>query len=208
MTGPLVKYFPELTPIQLEQFNRMGELYRHWNERINVISRKDISRFETHHLLHSLSIAKAVPIRPGALVLDAGTGGGFPGLPLAVFFPEVHFTLVDSIGKKIRVIETIADELELDNVTAVNARFETIRGSFDYVTGRAVSSLPLFFGMVKGLVNRPGYGDAPNGILYLTGGDIEAGLAQIRSGFSVRNLSDFFEEAFFVTKKLVHLHSF
>lgn len=208
MTGLLAKYFPELTPARLEKFRLMEELYRQWNEKINVISRRDIGHFETHHLLHSLAIAKVISIPPGTMVLDAGTGGGFPGMPLAIFFPQVHFTLADSIGKKIKVIGSVARELGLENITPVNERVEKIRGSFDFVTGRAVSSLPVFFGLVKGLVRPAEPGGAPNGILYLTGGDIGASLARIRAHASVTTLSDYFTEEYFITKKLVHLHSF
>jgi len=201
-------YFPNLSALQLDQFDLMERLYREWNGRINVISRKDTDQLAMHHILHSLAIAKVIAFKPGTSVMDAGTGGGFPGIPLAVIFPEVHFTLVDSIGKKIRVIEAIANELELANITTLNARFETVRDSFDFVTGRAVSSLPLFFSMVRKCVKSQGFNDIPNGILYLTGGEPEQEISRIKAKSTIWPLSAFFTEDYFTTKKLVHLHNF
>ena len=185
----------------------MERLYREWNAMINVISRKDIDQVALHHILHSLAIAKIIRFRPGTTIMDAGTGGGFPGIPLAVIFPDVHFTLVDSIGKKIKVVEAVAQGLGLANVTAVNARFESVHGKFDFITGRAVSNLPLFLSMVAPLVKKPGFNDLPNGILYLTGGEIEPDLNKIQAGVTTYNLSDHFGDAYFTTKKLVHLYN-
>lgn len=204
----LEKYFPDLTSVQLEQFALMESLYHKWNAMINVISRKDIDQLATHHILHSMAIAKVITFKPGTHIMDAGTGGGFPGIPLAAMFPEVHFTLIDSIGKKIKVIETIAKELKLDNIDTINARFETTRGSFDFVTGRAVSRLPLFFSMVKSCVKIQRINDIPNGVLYLTGGEVELELKEIRAQSTIWPLADFFTEDYFATKKLVHLHNF
>jgi 16S rRNA (guanine527-N7)-methyltransferase len=202
------KYFPDLIPRQVEQYVQMERLYNEWNTLINVVSRKDIAQLATHHILHSMAIAKVICFQPGTSVMDAGTGGGFPGIPLAVLFPEVHFTLVDSIGKKIRVVKTIAQELHLDNVSTINARFETVTGSYDFVTGRAVSSLQLFFSMVKDRVNARGFNTLPNGILYLTGGEIAQDLSKINSKSTTWSLAGFFEEDYFSTKKLIHLHNF
>jgi 16S rRNA (guanine527-N7)-methyltransferase len=201
-------YFPDLTNSQIEKFAAMKSLYCEWNSMINVISRKDIDQLATHHFLHSLSIARIVSFKSGTSILDAGTGGGFPGMPLAVLFPEVQFTLVDSIGKKIKVIEAIASTLKLDNVTTINARFESLNGSFDYVTGRAVSKLPLFVSMVKKRVKPNGFNTIPNGVLYLTGGEIEMDLNLIKAQSTTWELSTFFPDEYFITKKLVHLHNF
>ncbi len=186
----------------------MEDLYREWNSMINVVSRKDIGELATHHILHSLVIAKVISFKPGTSVLDAGTGGGFPGIPLAVMFPEVRFTLVDSIGKKIKVIDAIATALKLDNVTTLNTRFETVPGSFDFVTGRAVSRLPLFFSMVKKKVKDQGFNTLSNGILYLTGGETDQDLTQINASATTWPLAAFYNEEFFTSKKLVHLHNF
>jgi 16S rRNA (guanine527-N7)-methyltransferase len=202
------KYFPDLTPAQVEQYVQMERLYNEWNTLINVVSRKDIAQLATHHILHSMAIAKVINFQPGTSVMDAGTGGGFPGIPLAVLFPEVHFTLVDSIGKKIRVVKAIVQELHLDNVSTINARFETVTGSYDFVTGRAVSSLQLFFSMVKDRVNARGFNTLPNGILYLTGGEIAQDLSKINSKSTTWSLAGFFAEDYFSTKKLIHLHNF
>jgi len=204
----LKKYFSDLSAEQLEKFKQMEILYREWNDRINVISRKDISQFTIHHLLHSLAIAKVLRFKPGTRIMDAGTGGGFPGIPLAVIFPEVEFLLVDSIGKKIKVIEAITQALNLQNVKTNNARFESIRESFDFVTGRAVSKLPLFVSMVRRCLASAGRNDLPNGVLYLTGGEIERDIDLIRANSKTWLIRDFYEEEYFITKKLVHLSNF
>jgi len=165
----LTSLFPALTPRQLAQFDAMEALYREWNARINVISRKDMDAFQTHHLLHSLSIAKLVEFPAGSTILDVGTGGGFPGIPLAVLFPECHFTLCDSIGKKIKVAQAVADGLELENVSCVNARVESLPGRFDYVVSRAVTDLATFYPWVKGKFTKA--------IFYLKGGDLDEEIA-------------------------------
>ncbi len=204
----LSTYFPQLTETRLEQFRQMESLYREWNARINVISRKDIDMLVIHHVLHSLAIARITGFKPGTSVMDAGTGGGFPGIPLAIMFPEVQFTLVDSIGKKIKVVEAVAGALGLDNVVPLNTRFESVEQQFDYVTGRAVSNLPLFISMVAPRVKKKGFNVLPNGILYLTGGEIEADLTKIRARSATWSLADHFGEEYFKTKKLVHLYNF
>jgi len=201
-------YFPHLTLIQNERFEQMVSLYREWNAMINVISRKDIDQIEIHHILHSLAIAKITGFKTGTTIMDAGTGGGFPGIPLAVMFPDVQFTLVDSIGKKIKVVKSIAGSLGLDNVHILNARFESVQQKFDFVTGRAVSNLPLFMAMAGSCVKKQGFNELSNGILYLTGGEIDAGMKKIKSHSTTYDLSDHFTEPYFTTKKLVHLYNF
>ncbi len=208
MRSLLHPYFPDLPPELPGRFETMVHLYREWNGRINVVSRKDIDHLAVHHILHSLAIARVIRFRPGTTVLDAGTGGGFPGIPLALMFPGTRFTLADSIGKKIKVIDAVAGELQLENVTTVNARFESLRGEYDFVTGRAVSGLPLFVSMVRHLVRKEGFNGIPNGILYLTGGEVEAELKAIRASAATWPLSGFFREEYFATKKLVHLFDF
>jgi 16S rRNA (guanine527-N7)-methyltransferase len=208
MINPHLSCFPLLTPGQVDQYARMEQIYRAWNAVINVISRKDIDQFSVHHLQHSLSIGKIIAFKSGTRILDAGTGGGFPGIPLAVLFPDVHFTLVDSIGKKIKVVNAIAGELNLKNVSTTVVRFESLKKSFDFVTGRAVSNLPLFVSMVKSLVKTPGFNDIPNGVLYLTGGEVAQDIMKIKAKTTIWQLSDFFDEDYFSTKKLVHLYDF
>ena len=183
----------------------MGALYPLWNEKINVISRKDIDQLYLRHILHSLSIAHKVKFRSGTHIMDAGTGGGFPGIPLAVLFPDVKFTLVDSIRKKIRVVDDIASALDLKNVTLKCERFETIRERFDFITGRAITDLPGFYQMVKDKIGKKHRNDIPNGILYLSGGDLESQLKKIPAKVTITELSDFFPEPYFSTKNLIHI---
>ena len=201
-------YFSDLPEKQAAKFAMLEELYREWNARINVISRKDIDHFFIRHLLHSLSVARIIRFLPGTTIMDAGTGGGFPGIPLAVMFPECEFTLVDSIGKKIKVIEAVKSELALDNVRTANLRFEDHPGSFDFVTGRAVSDLKVFSSMVYGKLKKGGMNSLENGILYLTGGETGQVLTTIRARSSTWNLSSFFTDPYFETKKLIHLSDF
>jgi len=199
------KYFPELTKLQESQFGMLQSLYEDWNSKINVISRKDIEQLYERHVLHSLGIVKFVQFVPGTSVLDVGTGGGFPGIPLAIMFPESQFHLVDSIGKKIKVVEAVASELKLENVTSEKARAEDVAGSFDFVVSRAVTSLPVFQGWVKGKIKKQNKNSIRNGIIYLKGGDFEAELKDFKNRSKVYSLSSFFEEPFFETKKIVHL---
>ncbi len=198
------KYFPELTDIQIEQFNQLEELYKDWNQKINVVSRKDIDELYVRHVLHSLGIAKIIQFKPGAQVLDVGTGGGFPGIPLAILFPETHFTLVDAIGKKIKVVQEVIDGLELKNVTAIHSRVEELDQQFDFIVSRAVAAMPTFVHWVKGKIKKKSVHSLKNGILYLKGGDLEEELKNYKTA-ELFELSDVFKEEFFETKRLVYL---
>lgn len=200
----LLKYFPQLSERQKEQYAALRHLYGYWNERINVISRKDIENLYLHHVLHSLGIAKVQPFKPECDILDIGTGGGFPGIPLAIMFPETHFHLVDSIGKKIKVVEAVAHELGLANVRAEQARAESIKGEYDFVVSRAVTDLPTFVKWVRGKISSSNYHELHNGILYLKGGDLSDELKPFAKA-QIFELSSFFDEDFFETKKVVYL---
>lgn len=199
------KYFPELASSQLEKFTLIEALYLEWNSRINVISRKDMEHFYEHHVLHSLGIAKVLQFQPGAQVLDVGTGGGFPGIPLAILFPETNFLLVDSIGKKIKVVQEVAEASGITNVKAIHSRAEDVKGKFDFVVSRAVTTLPDFIKWVENKIKRENRNTLKNGILYLKGGDLAAELAPLQNKYQVFNLSSYFEEEFFETKKVVHV---
>lgn len=201
------KYFPELGAQKLERLNKLERLYRNWNEKINVVSRKDIEHINERHILHSLSIAKIVRFAPGTTVLDVGTGGGFPGIPLAILFPETEFLLIDSIGKKIKVVEAVSASLKLENVETRQARGEKLKEEFDFITSRAVTNLPRFFQWTKAKIDRENqFNNIPNGIIYLKGGDFEDELKQINWKKDVQPIDQLFEEAFFETKKIVHLY--
>jgi 16S rRNA (guanine527-N7)-methyltransferase len=200
----IAKYFPQLSPRQTEQFSRLGELYALWNQRINVISRKDIENLYLHHVLHSLSLARIISFKSGTAIIDAGTGGGFPGIPLAILFPEVQFTLVDSIAKKIRVVDAIRSEIELTNVDARNLRLEELTTQADFVVCRAVAEIATLFGWVKKNIRTGKFNTLENGLLALKGGDLTAELNTMKNA-RVFNLSDYFAEPFFETKKLVYL---
>jgi len=201
----ITKYFPDLTNDQLDKFSLLEELYLEWNSRINVISRKDMEHFYERHVLHSLGIAKVMQFLPGAQVLDVGTGGGFPGIPLAILFPETKFVLVDSIGKKIKVVQEVAVAAGITNVVAIKARAEEVKGKYDFVVSRAVTTLPDFIKWVEKKLKLESRNTLQNGILYLKGGDLEAELAPLQKKCQVFSLGDYFEEAFFETKKVVHV---
>ena len=199
------KYFTELSDKKQKQFERLQELYSEWNSKINVISRKDIDHLYERHVLHSLSIAKIIGFKDGTNILDIGTGGGFPGIPLAIMFPSVEFLLVDSVGKKIKVVNEIKNALGLSNVKAVQKRAENINESFDFVISRAVTNLPDFIKMAAYKYSKKGFNEIPNGIIYLKGGDFEDELKNLRKKHKVYNIEDFFDEEFFQTKKIVHI---
>lgn len=201
----ILKYFPGLTEKQVGLFSRLEPLYTDWNSKINVISRKDISEFYERHVLHSLGIAKLIRFTQGSKVLDVGTGGGFPGIPLAIFFPETHFHLVDSIGKKIKVVKSVAEELGLQNVSAEQIRAEQLTDKYDFVVSRAVTRLPEFVPWVQKNISKKQINALPNGILYLKGGDLTEEVKPYRKKIFIQELSDYFEEPFFETKKVVHL---
>ncbi len=201
----ILKYFPDLTSDQADKFRQLEELYIDWNSKINVISRKDMEHFYERHVLHSLGIAKVIQFSPGAKVLDVGTGGGFPGIPLAILFPETNFLLVDSIGKKIKVVQEVSEAAGIKNIEAIKARAEELKGKFDFVVSRAVTTLPDFIKWVESKIKRESRNTLQNGILYLKGGDLEAELKPLQNKSRVYNLSDYFEEEFFETKKVVHV---
>ncbi|WP_423129273.1 16S rRNA (guanine(527)-N(7))-methyltransferase RsmG [Gaoshiqia sp. Z1-71] len=199
------KYFPELNDTQTGQFAAMYSLYNEWNEKINVISRKDIDHLYERHILHSLGIARVIQFAPGTRVMDVGTGGGFPGIPLAVLFPETQFLLVDAIAKKIGVVDAVANSLGLKNVLAQQNRAEKVQGRFDFIVSRAVTAFPKFVSLVRNKVSAEQKNTLGNGILYLKGGDFEDELEPFKNQATVVRMSDFFEEEFFETKKLIHL---
>ncbi|WKK65568.1 16S rRNA (guanine(527)-N(7))-methyltransferase RsmG [Lutimonas zeaxanthinifaciens] len=200
----ITEKFPELSDKQLEQFSNLGDLYREWNAKINVVSRKDIDSLYLRHVLHSLGIAKVQKFLPASRVLDVGTGGGFPGIPLAIMFPETEFVLVDSIGKKIKVVEGVSQELGLENVTAIHGRAEKVKGEYDFIVSRAVTKMDDFVKWVRKKIAKKNSHELRNGILYLKGGDLTEELKNFPSA-RLFDLSDFFDNPFFETKKVVHI---
>lgn len=201
----LLKYFPQLTPRQKEQFEALYPLYLEWNSKINVVSRKDIEELYVRHVLHSLAIFKFLPFTKGSSVLDIGTGGGFPGIPLAIMMPDVSFVLSDSIGKKIKVVEEVAKGVELKNVEALHVRSEQINKKFDFIVSRAVAELELLLQWSRGKVSKNHQNALPNGLICLKGGDLKEELKAVKMNKEVYNLSDFFAEEFFETKKLIYV---
>lgn len=201
----ILKYFPELTERQREQFAALLPLYEEWNAQINVISRKDMENFYEHHVLHSLAIAKAIRFAPMTEVLDVGTGGGFPGVPLAVMFPEARFTLVDSIGKKIKVVNDVVERLGLKNTKAMQTRAEQLDGEYDFVVSRAVTMLGEFVPWVKNKISKTQYNSLRNGILYLKGGDLTNELFAFRHKVKTWDIGEWFDGEWFETKKVIYL---
>lgn len=204
----ILKYFPELSPEQIKQFEALASLYKEWNAKINVISRKDIDQLYERHVLHSLGIAKIISFKPGTIVLDVGTGGGFPGIPLAILFPEVHFHLIDSIGKKIKVVNGVAESIDLTNISTQHCRAEDVNQEFDFIVSRAVTALPTFMTWVSRKIKKAGINALPNGVLYLKGGEIAEEIVPIKGEVKVFQLSKFFDEPFFETKKVVYINPF
>ena len=205
MKEKLLKYFPNLSQQQLDQYELLAKEFLSWNEKINLISRKDTENLFEHHILHSLAIAKVCKFKPQCEVMDIGTGGGFPGLPLAIMFPETKFYLVDSIGKKIKVVQALVEALELKNVKAEQIRAENVNQQFDFIVSRAVTYLPDFMQWTKGKISKIQYHDLANGVLYLKGGDLTKELSTIKNKIKIYDIDNYFEEEFFQTKKVIHV---
>lgn len=200
----ILKYFPNLTQIQINQFQELEVLYKDWNLKINVVSRKDIDELYLRHVLHSLAIAQIIKFSSGSSILDVGTGGGFPGIPLAILFPSCHFHLVDSIAKKIKVVDEVKSGLALKNVKTIHSRVEDVNGHYDFIVSRAVAVMPTFVHWVKNKIAKKQHNSLKNGIIYLKGGDLTEELQNYKTA-KVFNISDFFDEDFFETKKIVYL---
>ena len=200
----ILKQFPNLSEVQRDQFEKLYDVYQDWNAKINVISRKDIDELYTKHVLHSLAIAKIIQFEPGTYVLDVGTGGGFPGIPLAILFPETRFYLIDIILKKINVVKAVAESLNLKNVKAEQLRAENVKGDYDFIVSRAVTNMPDFVSWIKDKIKKTNKHELKNGILYLKGGDLTEELKDFPKATEF-NISEFFKEEFFETKKVVHL---
>ncbi len=201
----ILHYFPNLSQEQVIQFERLKDLYEEWNQQINVISRKDTENFYERHVLHSLGLAKIIRFQKTSEILDVGTGGGFPGIPMAIIFPDVKFTLVDSIGKKIKVVNEISAALGLKNVTGLHLRAEDVKGNFDFVISRAVTQMPIFINYVRNKIKKERNNKLKNGILYLKGGDLKEEMKSVKYRYKEYNLSSFFKEEFFETKKIIHV---
>jgi 16S rRNA (guanine527-N7)-methyltransferase len=201
----IFSHFPSLTGNQKVQLSELRQIYMRWNSMINVISRKDMDNFLVHHVLHSLAIARIINFIPQTRILDVGTGGGFPGIPLAIMFPDAEFTLLDSIEKKIKVVSAVAGELKLRNVTPVRRRVEEEKGKYHFVVSRAVTAFPEFVNMTLKNIDKSETNSLRNGIIYLRGGDVSAELARYSNRLTIWNIKDFFSEPFFETKKILHL---
>ena len=201
----IFKYFSELSQKQKEQFAQLGPLYADWNEKINVISRKDMENFYTHHVLHALGIAKVMEFVPGTKILDIGTGGGFPGIPLAILNPKVSFHLVDSIGKKITVVKDVVKQLGLQNVEAQQVRAEELVRRYDFIVSRAVTQMANFYPWVKNKFKKEDINEFPNGIFYLKGGEIDEEMEELNVAYVTYHLEDYFNEPFFDSKKVIYM---
>ena len=199
----ILKYFPELSSDKIEKFKQLEALYIYWNQRINVVSRKNINELYINHVLHSLAIAKIINFKNETKILDVGTGGGFPGIPLAILFPDCNFTLVDSIAKKIHVVDSIVDSLKLDNICTSVSRVESLNSKHDFIVSRAVTNMSKFLNLTKGRIIKGGHNSLNNGIIYLKGGNLSEELKNIKN--QIYNISDYFEEDFFETKKIVYV---
>jgi 16S rRNA (guanine527-N7)-methyltransferase len=199
----ILKYFPEISPDKIEKFKQLESLYIYWNQRINVVSRKNINELYINHVLHSLAIAKIINFKNETKILDVGTGGGFPGIPLAILFPDCNFTLVDSIAKKIHVVDSIVDSLKLDNICTSVTRVESLNTKHDFIVSRAVTNMSKFLNLTKGRIIKGGHNSLNNGIIYLKGGNLSEELKNIKN--KMYNISDYFEEDFFETKKIVYV---
>ena len=205
MTEIVLNYFPNLSDTQIKQFEIFAQSFPEWNHKINLVSRKDMEDFQERHVLHSLAIYKAMKFAPGSRILDVGTGGGLPGIPLAILMPEVNFVLCDSTGKKIKVVHALVNELGLKNVEAVNARAADIPGEFDFIVSRAVARLSKFIPWVENKISKKSLNPWPNGILYLKGGDLQAEVAEVKKATEIISISQYFTEAFFETKAVVYV---
>lgn len=203
----ILKYFPDLTEKQRTQFSDLEILFNDWNSQINVISRKDTDNFYERHVLHSLAIAKVMPFASGSNILDIGTGGGFPGIPLAILFPECEFLLVDSVGKKIKVVNHVAQAIKLTNVKGLHERAEKVEQQFDFIVSRAVTAMPKFLQWTKGKFLKENKNDLKNGVLYLKGGDLAEEMKMVKKAIQYFPIPDFFEEEFFETKKVVYVRN-
>ena len=199
----ILKYFPELSSDKIEKFKQLEALYIYWNQRINVVSRKNINELYINHVLHSLAIAKIINFKNKTNILDVGTGGGFPGIPLAILFPDCNFTLVDSIAKKIHVVDSIVNSLKLDNISTSISRVESLNTKHDFIVSRAVTNMSKFMNLTKGIIIKGGHNSLSNGIIYLKGGNLSEELKNIKN--QMYNISDYFEEDFFETKKIVYV---
>ncbi len=204
MVALIKKYFPDLSSKQFSQFEQLFDLYSFWNSQINVVSRKDIDLLYERHILHSLGIAKVMSFKANTKILDVGTGGGFPGIPLAILFPESEFLLVDSIGKKIKVVNEVAAGLKLTNVTAMQLRAEEVKEKFHFIVSRAVTEFPIFYGWIKNKFLKDNFNDLANGILYLKGGDLKEEFGRYYNQAEFYDLKNYFSEDFFDTKKVVY----